>query len=251
MTRNQKQNLIPTPITDKNGKLTTVHKKPQTLHSAESKIPAPTPPMNDLSELRCAVETRVQELYDKNHDSTFDYSAYLKKEVQSYPERTLKNIDLATRNDGPLAQCVAEDIVHGEEQTLISATIHYYLRSGSTDYRRTALDVRTLINYAPFRNYRDIGDVDEHTQKQCLAMMKFTQLTDTMPAAESPFLDYVPYDDSDMRFIKDGSLIELIANRPDDVERIAEIVLQHGTSNAAAINGILEGALPPVAEGYL
>lgn len=36
-------NLVPTQITDRNGKLTTVHKKAQTASSSKSRIPAPSP----------------------------------------------------------------------------------------------------------------------------------------------------------------------------------------------------------------
>jgi hypothetical protein len=247
------RNLHPTPITDKNGKQTTVHKKAQPLPTAaESSIPAPSLPVKkDLIEVRQSAEARVTELYDKHHDSSVDYSSYLHREIQQYSERILNSIDLATRNDDDLSRGVVEEIVNGEDHALINAAIHYYRESGSTDYFRTALDVRALVTYSPLQKHRDLGDVDEHTQKQCLALMRFSHLIDTLPASPSPFLAYVPYDSFEMRLIKDESLIELIANRPDDVEMIAGIVLQYGTTNSAVISGVMAGMHPAVAEGYL
>jgi hypothetical protein len=243
--------LVPTTVTDKNGKITTVHKKPQTAAVALS-FPSPKlSPEEDANKLRLALTARIIELYDASHSSGFNYRGYLKKDMERYSERTLQTIDLALKNNGNFAECVAESIVHGANESTLNETIHYYRKSGSDDYLRTAAEMQALGHYPVVSENGDLSVVDEQTQKQCLALMKFPRLVDTLPESPSPFLNYVEGEAYDSRVINSESLVALIAQRPDDVERIAEIVLQYRTSNGAAVHGIMEGALPTTAEGYL
>jgi hypothetical protein len=244
-------NLTPTTITDKNGKVTTVHKKPQKNTTA---VPMPSPSLpqhKSKSALHRAVTKRIAELYNMNHDSAFDYRPYLTKEVRQYSEHTLHTMHRALRTDGDLAQVVAEQIVHGENALLIKETLHYYQKTESENYWRTASEIRTLANYSATNQHDDLTTVDENTQQSCIALMTFPRLIDTLPQTPSPFLDYLAGEHHDSRVINDDDLATLIAQRPDDTERIAEIVLKHGTTDAAIINGILEGALPALADGHL
>lgn len=244
-------NLVPTTITDKNGKITTVHKKSQKAAVALS-LPSPSLSFSEKADkLRLAVTARIIELYDASHQTGFNYHSYLKNDMQQFSERTLHIIDLALKDNKSLAECVAESIVHGANESTLNETIHYYRKSESDDYMRTAAEVQALGNYPVVSEHDDLSVVDEQTQKQCLALMKFPRLVDTLPESPSPYLNYVEGEAYDSRVIKSESLAALIAQRPDDVERIAEIVLQYRTSNGAAVHGIMEGALPTTAEGYL
>lgn len=244
--------LVPTTITDKNGKVTTVHKKSQPAAVALS-IPSPKlSPHEDANKLRLALTARIIELYDASHvPGGYNYRGYLTKDMDKYSERTLHTIDLALKNNGNFAECVAESIVHGANESTLNETIHYYWKSGSDDYLRTAAEMQALGHYPVVSENEDLSVVDEQTQQQCLALMKFPRLVDTLPVSPSPFLDYVASEAYDSRVINSESLVALIAQRPDDVEKIAEIVLKYGTSNGAAVHGIMEGALPTTAEGYL
>jgi hypothetical protein len=244
--------LVPATITDKNGKVTTVHKKPQKAAVVVS-MPSPSLPVQETSSpVRLTVTARIIELYDATHvPGGFDYRTYLKNDMQHYSESTLRAIDLALKDDGKLAESVAEHIVHGVDESVLRETLHYHQRSGSDDYLRTASEIRALGNYPVVSEHEDLSIVDEQTQKQCLALMRFSRLIDTPQEFPSPFLDYVDNESYDSRVINSESLVALIAQRPDDVDKIAEIVLKYRTSNGAAVHGIMEGALPTTAEGYL
>lgn len=242
--------LTPTTITDKNGKQTTVYKKQQSATARQKQLPSPALPLNnDLTKKRMAVAERIIGLSGRLNDRTLH--SYVFTEVQDYSASTVANIERALQNDDQLARSVAEDLVNGEEGKFVSEALHFYWKTGSTDYQGIALDVRTLTHYPPFIVHRELIDTDENTQKQCLAFLRFPHLIDTPPNYPSPFINYINYDDRQMKYIKDQTLVNLIANRPDDIERIAEIILQHRTSDGATINGILEGTLPSLAEGQL
>lgn len=246
------QDLTPTTITDKNGKITTVHKKPQQKNNASTPLPSPSLPRHkSMTDLRSSVTERIAELYNQNHQSAFDYRPYLAKEIQQYPEQTLRTIDHALQTDNDLAQGIAESIVHGESMTVLKETLHYYQKTESENYWRTASEVRALEHYTAIDTLSDLTAVDEDTQKSCIALMTFPRLIDNLPATPSPFLDYIADEHYDRRIIKDDDLATLIAQRPDDTERIAEIVLQRGTTDAPTINGLLDGALPALADGHL
>jgi len=245
------QDLIPTIITDKNGKTTTVHKKPQKT-AATASLPSPSlPKSRSINLVRTAVTERIAELYNMTHESGFDYRPHLAKEVQRYLEETLHMVDLALRNDSDLAQGVAESIVHGESELIVKESIHYYKKTNSDNYWRTVSEIRALRHYTAVNTHMDITEVDDNIQKRCIALMRFPRLIDTLPETPSKFLSYNEADHYDSRVINNDDLATLITQRPDDMEQIAEIVLQYGTSDAAVINGLLEGALPALAEGHL
>lgn len=242
-------NLIPTLVTDKNGKLTTVYRKPQVSPVATSVPAPPVAAKKDTNEVRRAVTERIIELRDVQSGGPFDHAAYIADEVQKYSERTLRNVELALLgNDYELAEAVAEQIGLAQTEFTVNTSIHFYWRSESDDYWKTVAEVSALLHY-PFINQYDDLTVDETIQQQCLALMKFTRLIDKLPY--SPHLDYIDDQNYDARVINDESLVALIVNRPEDVERIAEIVIEYGTSNGPTINGIMAGELPAVAEGYL
>jgi len=238
--------LIPAIITDKNGKITTVYKKPQNT-TVTMPLPSPSLPQHkSINDVRTAVIERVAELYNMTHESGFDYRPSLAKGVQRYLEETLHIVDLALRKDGDLAQGVAKSIVHGESELIVKESIHYYEKTNSDNYWRTVSEVRALRHYTAVNIHMDLTEVDSNIQKSCIALMRFPPLIDVFP--RSPFLNY---SESDHYFINNDDLATLITQRPDDIEKIAEIVLQYGTSDAAAINGLLDGALPALAEGHL
>lgn len=244
-------NLVPTTITDKNGKITTVHKKLQRATVARS-LPSPSLSSDeDLNALQITVIERIVELYDKTHQSGFDYRPYLLHDIKKYSESMLRTLELTLKEDTELSVSVSEQVVNGTGEYTLNETIHYYKKSGSDDYLRTAAEVQALGEYSVVSGHGDLSLVDEQTQKQCLALMRFPRLVDTLPASPSPFLEYTDSGAYDLRIIRSESLVSLIAQRPDDVERIAEIVLQYRTSNGAAVHGIMEGVLPTTAEGYL
>lgn len=243
--------LVPTTISDKNGKITTVHKKLQKA-AVSASLPSPSLPVTDsIDTLQLAVMERIVELYDKNHQSGFDYRPYLMTDIKKYSENMLHSLKLTLKDDTDLSESVAEQVVNGTGESTLNETIHYYKKSGSDDYLRTAAEVQALGEYSVVSSHEDLSLVDEPTQKQCLALMKFPRLVDTLPKSPSPFLDYTDSGAYDLRIIRSESLVNLIAQRPDDVEKIAEIALEYGTSNGAAINGIMDGAFPTTAEGYL
>lgn len=240
--------LTPTVVTDKNGRLTTVHKKPQSLASAVS-LPSPSMPvMKTLSESRRSVVGMVEATYSQFRGAIS--TRRLPEQVQGYPERAVRHIELALQGSDDLAQGVAEQLVLAENPTFILETIHYYGKTNSKDFWTTEAEVRALHQYPVVNINNDLSAVDEYVQQQCLALMKFPQLIDA-PRSPSPFLDYLPGDRRDTRVINTPELATLIAMRPEDVEQIAEIVLKYRTSDAATINGLLNGERPTFAAGHL
>lgn len=248
MTKNQ---LVPTTITDKNGKITTVHKKQ---HSTPASRPLPSPSKApdgyNTPMLRVTLMERTAALYDKSHQSGFDYRTALMADIKAFSTRTLQLLERYLYDDS-IAESVAEQIVHGTPENALIETAHYYKKTGSTDFLLTAAEVQALGHYSFVGGYEDLSVVDEEVQQQCIALMKFTRLIDTLPESPSPFLNYEDSGAYDLRIINDPSLVNLIGERPNDVDRIAELVLKHGTSNGAAIKGIMEGMNPTTAEGYL
>lgn len=212
---------------------------------------SPSPELSE-SELRLAVADRVHELvHNSAPASPFDYHAAALKELQDYSGTPLRNIATAIQESSELAEGVAAQISAGYNPYAINDAIHLHRKTEAKDYLRTVSDVSALYYYERVNVHDDLSIADEDIQQQCIALMKFARRIDTLPQEPSPFLDYTDGLEYDLRIINDEGLVNLIANRPGDVEKIAEIVIEYRTSDAATVNGILEGELPPLANGHL
>ena len=229
---------------------TTAHQKPQSTSAIAAMPASALPAQKSIEEVKHSIVERIKALAFK--DGPRGIESFIADDIKWYPEKYLRNVEAALQHEeGDLALGVAEQITNGVVSTLVNDSIHFYWKTKSDDYWQTIAGVSALTHYAALSMHDDFSTADDRVQQQCMALMKFTRLIDTLPQEPSPFLDYVDDFRIDARIINDESLITLITNRPDDVERIAEVVIEHRTSNGPAINGILEGALHPVSEGYL
>lgn len=245
-------NLIPTLITDRNGKLTTVHKRPQALSQA-ALLPSPAlQPVKDRKHLEKGVYEGLLAVFTKMHEVTEQGRTDLSNDLRGYSESTLHSLSLIFTQDDDLARGVALHMMQGESEALVNETIFFYRLTDSHDYWKTAAEVRALGQYAPVSFYNDLSKEDEYVTDICLALMKVSRLIDTVPDNPSPHLEYTPTGNLwDMAVIKDEELVNFIATRPEDADEIAEIIRDYDTTNPAAINGIMQGNTPSLAEGTL
>lgn len=248
-------NLIPTVVTDINGRTTTVHKKPNTAASVAS-VPAPSLRSfgrKEMVEHNCALIEGLRPV-------TGYEAARIRQEtwstVNGYSDSFLRVLEKALKGDSRVASDVADQVRRGEFDEIIREGLHFFKRMGMTNYPRCAALVRSLNQYDALSQYPSTDLAEEHVQQQCIAIMNAAMvLTEETPFGtdkEHHLLQFIEIEgDWTMPVIKDELLVEFIMERPDDAKEIARIAAKHMNSEPSFIIGIMHGINPAIAEGGL
>lgn len=235
-------NLVPTVITDVNGRTTTVHKKRGDTTTA-AKLPAPT--AVDLAASIVTLMRKIRPLVDRdNHD--------LRNELQAryYPE-AMQRIEAALRHGGPLGEGVAVHLFNGTHGWIVTESLHYYPKLGIEEFNRVARLVFSLSSYDGAQ--KSPSDSEEQGY---VNLMLLTHLIDTMStiASDDPShpLEYNNENDNwSVAKIRNAALVDYIITTPDDMNELAEIIIKYGVTDPNTIMGIREGIAPALAEGTL
>lgn len=262
--------LVPTPIVDRNGKPTTVHRKPQQPASGEIP-PAPSPAA--VGDSREAVVERVaffiSEMLRADNESDVDTDSWLidmydeelrPDEVQSklelYTTEFLQDMEQRIRQCGDDAIGIAEQLAYGESAQTIRESIYFYDQISGSDYRRVSAHVESLRlhNVAPLIN--DLTHGDEKSQATLLAAFKVYAAIDDvfgdpMAALEHPLKPHHTTVTGEVVARMDDALINLIRERPEDGDRMVEIVTRHRTADPQTIRGMLNGFVISLVDGSL
>ena len=243
--------LIPTVVTDKNGRVTTVHKKAQSL-SASAMLPAPSAGQS-LVELRGPAYQALLDNYSsrgialsKIEDQRVNF--FLRKMDKTH----LMQLPLILKPANDLANGVADDMLVGTDKEWIWERIHFYRVTNSDNYWKTASETYALASYAPVNMHSPLADADEYTTKICVALMDVARIFDESAEDRSPYMTYSSHPSGyPITIIDDKALVYFIATQPDNAKAIAETVVKYGTTDHSTINGILNGITPSLAEGNL
>lgn len=246
-------NLIPVVVTDKNGRVTTVHRKDH--HPlAPSSMPAPAANVLRPSLVAQAALAKIESYIGfqgsdrRKHDTLVS--------LRTYTPDQLNEIDQILGSGGVLARGVARHISDGELPEIILETVHFHNLMKADDYWESAAMVRSLGQYDMVRAAYDLRNQPMDFQQRCVALMRAARsiskrLPENRKSESHPIL-YIPTDYYfNMEVIKDERLVEMIFNQPDDADVIAEVVAKHGTTDPSVVNGIMNGIKPSIAEGSL
>lgn len=249
--------LIPTVITDINGKTTTVHKKPASTRASSPGLPAPA-----LSGVRkpSRVELTNQALEELSRHSvptTGTLSADMMRDsLNGCSDSFLERMGSLIGGDNRIANGIAEQLIADEPEQDIVECAHFYNVLDIPLYRKAQSLIKSVTQYEAFSVHDDLSKADDEVQAQCLAVMQATRIVEAECglAADDPSH---PLEHLNTRspwpwlLFKDESLVDLIRERPQDAEKIARVAAGHHTSDPNTVLGIMNGVTPSLAEGSL
>lgn len=251
-------NLVPTVITNANGWITTVYRKPQS-QTAKTGIPAPAPTV----ETNQTLSVRIAKLYEELHDEPISERALndTRNLIRTnYEFETLKIIETEMAKGGEIARGLCFQIDNEQYDQDIKYALHFYPMLGIDDYARVTALVEAAHRYPLNFQLHDLMLRDQEAQETAVAVMKLTHLIDLKTEIpirhdEHP-LGYAPlHSDHGEQWryatIRNHALVEYIMEHPDEVESVAEIVAKHNVTDPNAILGIRDGITPSLAEGSL
>lgn len=248
-------NLVPTVITDVTGKTTTVHKKPDL--PLLSRLRFPSPSMSGIAtglakrKQVAALVARLDELIDfKYKTNSQNMDRKLSKEAS--PE-FLKELPELLNGDPEIAAGTATLLDKSAlNEQRIREVAHFHPILGFDSYWETHAVVYGLRT-TDFEYHEDLRQ--EETEGPCIALMKATcailkNLEMDVENDQHP-VRHMEVWSGHLTLLKDKNLANLILERHEDAERIAEIVVKYQTGDANAVLGILEGAPPAIANGAI
>lgn len=274
-----KSNLTPTTITDKNGKVTTVHKKPRP--ASASKLPTlPSPEINTSStsqSLSAAERRRLSfelvglflqhvyppEIFGNNFPDGAKEKAqgYFRKLEPLSDELVSKLSNRAGTGSGNGAFILVDE--DKSEEYLMS---YLYLSEDEDDYakifeagRGFSFNLPDAVNsISAYPQLEDEKGSEDYYLKVKALTGVVTAIQHRVPNEDNwgdhrdgKFLMYTQKGEDQLARINNGRLINLILEYPERWEQIADIVVDRRTDDANLIRSILTSETNAMSEGTL
>jgi hypothetical protein len=248
--------LIQVPITDKNGVTSLRWVKPASLTGqSTSAIPSPvaapqrTPEDDLLRQDHIDSAARAVGMY--HSDRTV---------LEPFSDRVLADIRFAGRHSAQRADFLRRSIQQSEDERFIDDYVNLVheleIRDGITPHVMTAY-LRAIEDY-PFIEPTVPGEpYPEKRREQCLALIEAAdqleelETTGVIPHRSSVQQRTTKGDGVNSIHLADADLALLIAQRPDDVHRILEIIAERRSTDPKIVQSVLDYSVPAVSDGIL
>lgn len=231
--------LTPTPIVDKNGKQTTVHKKPALSPDSRKALPQPVLNTREALEYETAValcandptpESKASETSSQHYDRC-------RKVLSAYSPATLQRVrEIAETARGyDLLEMISLDGVP-EDTANDYCTLSHVLEAEKM-YKNEGF---RHLNALPHYKHLDpiiAGDYPDKRLAKATAIIRVTKHLEMMGVdvlAENPFGE----DESWIKFIPDEKLRDLLTTS-DDPEHTADIIIERNIFDEDEINAVL------------
>lgn len=251
------KNFVPTDIVDQPGNFYT---KP-VIHAASKMLATPAAQKSvDLSmtELLDGHDAAVKILTDHVAVSTNitvpSVLRMTRKMIEKYPADLVQQLADAV-SDNTLSYTVTCLVSYGLDSTTIREARCFSEHLPQYGVHFAQIMIRSLRHYPQLPKHPDYSTADETTKNQCIALMiatdtihngiknveeKYELLKSQQDATGEPIM------------LLDGDgLIELLMDKPDQAQQIADLIVARKTGNGDLIRDILNHETPALADGLL
>jgi hypothetical protein len=243
MTSKNKGNLVLKPVTDKNGVTTSRWVKPERTNTTSGSIPS--------VKLDKPVVTNSELLCKKLSDDfgTLDSSSFHVRRIQSalkhYDMGTLKLIseDIAKDPEERLGRAAQWITQYSEEVTYLRELFTYCdAFDPSTDYSFVEDAIGGMKHYRSMPLMQDYSEADPELQQTLRNVLNVTEtlLAEDHAQQKGSFPVAMP-----------ENMYVLVAQRPEDLDRINDIILDHGVGDGEQIALMLDSSTPQLIDGIL
>lgn len=248
-----RENLVPNVITDVNGKVTTVYRKPPLAFAKEFTPLFPPVVANMREGVLQGLKDRVADMIGLDEPRDLDA---LYKSLRYYSKEFLDQLGVALDDEDTNFTTSLAGMVFGEErEEVVRECIAFAPRLELKDMGEAFTLVRSLKNYKRFSGHRDLSLAPEDVQEDCMSLMGLTRLLAVHDVDESSVaLEY--WDQSSrglapMPVVIDHELIDFALESRDNLERVQNAITECSTADPNIIKGILNGITPSLAAGSL
>jgi hypothetical protein len=240
---NKKPGLIPTVTTDKNGKITTVYKKP--VGGSETNLVIPAPIFTKEASMgRTATISRTSSVVCETLSLEGAHAERIESTLTGYPDDLLTKLDHHFANDSHGTYFTAMAIDKKATHSFVNEVIAFgsNFQTDSTELAHCL--IRSLHHYEQLPSMEDYSLAPKEVQTQCIAILAVTEALDDHAYFNDVALPikYTPSagdNDSDHTLLQGDDLIALILERPLDSDEIADIIIERQTSDVELIREIM------------
>jgi len=240
-----KPGLSPAVTTDKNGKVTTVYRKPLSGTESFSVIPAPTV-TTEASTGHTAMATKlaatVHELLIFDEDGQEDK---LRGILAQYPEELINKLDDHFAREANGSYLLAIVINEGVGASAVNELLAFapYFKTDDTNIATSML--RSLHQYGQLPSMPDYSLASEEVRNQCIALITVTEALDEYQYIHGDGHLPIAYllgnmeNGNDLMMLQGDDLIALVLEQPADASTIADIIIERKTGDAELIREIM------------
>ena len=248
-----KNNLIPTPIVDKNGRLTTVHKRQEVAGKENITLPSPvvTEPKRSKQDMISGIIEEMREM-DLCWDGDETESAT--STLGGYSTSSLLMVEDALQKDAESASLAGLLVNAGESQVLVSEALLYMPQMVYKVFWDAVRQVKTLHGFYPtLPPCDDYSKADEYVQQQCAALLKVTSAVDTMARDGNQTMKMTAVGNKSDRvaILSDSRLIEYVIDHPQSADQIVDLIEDRGVSDYRVIHAVLHSESLALSNGML
>lgn len=232
--------LIPTPVVDKNGRLTTVHKKAVEAGTGSVTIPAPT--FAEPSFLERQREIILWSVAGSLR-MTAKKQEEVKKTISGYSDGFLPKL-VEALEDEDRTSATAHLIFHGKDEREVGEMIRFLPSTDITGFTGSFALIKTLHGYYPgLPDAEDYSLASADVQSQCESLLHVTCAVRECSPEWFNWMRRVDVDDDSTMILKDERLVALALERHDVCLKIVDVIYERESADFDIIGPALSGVL--------
>lgn len=247
-------NLVPQVITDKNGVTTTRWVKPTGNSSVAQSALRALPPISTEPQLQHVSRVSLLGALYKAFSEYGEYEDWeeadldgITAKLKGLDDHSLRLITNFIQKDNQIVHAKVTEIVdlvdtYGVRPPYLNELLAYYdtFSNGvSQEFKEEA--VEKLHKCVEIPTMTDYSLADADTQSEIRRLLK---------SAENHYAEYYDPDDNQNIIIGEG-MRKFIADNPDQLDRIDEIMIERQTEDPEVVNSILNSQTPSISSGIL
>jgi hypothetical protein len=248
-------NLIPTPVVDKNGRQTTVYRRAEETVSHATGIPAPmvAAPVQD------EVEKRINRIIDEIGESVSladqeDREA-IRSTLETYSPEFLIEVEEALQHLETVT-IASLLIAAGESEPLVNEALTFMPEMEVVGFHESFRLVQSLHRdyYPGLPKVENYGAADDHLQSQCLAILKVSLAMKRHSDDRDGDLRMADVGRRNIdraAIMADQRMIALVLERPNDVDLITDTIKERRTGEFGVIHAVLSNEAIALSSGTL
>lgn len=247
------QHLVPTAIVDKNGRLTTVHRRAASSVPKPSDFPSPVPRLAERSKQEI-IPGIIDELNELKMIDAGDVE-YLTEKLDEYTLDFLVRAEAALQESPEMSSLVGLLIESGADEFHINEAIRFFPEMESRDFWDALRLIKTLHGYYPsLPEEDDYSKASPAVQSQCSALLKVTSAVRLSTRDERGTMRMISVGDKNfdrVAILNDERMIALVLDNPEQAERIIEIITDRGSAEFGMVHAVLHAESLALASGTL
>lgn len=240
-----RDNLIPTPTVDKNGRATTVYKKASTGARASS-MPRVAPGKGVEQRSRLALSADLLKAWPSyDEDSEKGQNLIMALNLCS-GEELIKLEELRQENNDVFRKL---GYLSSDTPTGVKEGMYFYPEMSEMSYSDARDIMESLHGYSQLPDTTDFSTQPDEVRSQCKALINVTVALIDQWRRNPRVLSFRPVQPP--YSIKDESLVEFVMDHPDESGLIADFIRKGGSTDTEILSQLLDSQSHAIASGLL